>query len=61
MRLFLVSHGSKLAIAGFLGPAEKESFAKALSARHRRGEARTDAQSRFVSAEIGWFGATVQT
>jgi len=30
MRLFLVSHGRKLAIAGFLGPAEKESFAKAL-------------------------------
>jgi uncharacterized membrane protein len=31
MRLFLVSHGRKLAIAGFLGPVEKESFAKALS------------------------------
>jgi uncharacterized membrane protein len=30
MRLFLVSHGRKLAVAGFLGPAEKESFAKAL-------------------------------
>ena len=32
MRLFLVSRGRKLAIAGFLGPAEKESFAAALSA-----------------------------
>ena len=31
MRLFLVSQGRKLAIAGFLGPAEKESFAKALA------------------------------
>jgi len=30
LRLFLVSHGRRLAIAGFLGPAEKESFAKAL-------------------------------
>ena len=30
LRLFLVSHGRKLAVAGFLGPAEKESFAKAL-------------------------------
>jgi len=30
LRLFLVSHGRKVAIAGFLGPAEKESFAKAL-------------------------------
>src|SRR2546421_8936594 len=32
LRLFLVSHGRKLAVAGFLGPAEKESFATALSA-----------------------------
>jgi uncharacterized membrane protein len=32
LRLFLVSRGRRLAIAGFLGPAEKESFAKALSA-----------------------------
>ncbi|MEJ0073977.1 MAG: DUF2244 domain-containing protein [Alphaproteobacteria bacterium] len=31
LRLLLVSHGRKLAIAGFLGPAEKESFAKALA------------------------------
>jgi uncharacterized membrane protein len=30
MRLFLVSRGRKLAVAGFLSPAEKESFAKAL-------------------------------
>lgn len=32
MRLFLVSRGRRLAVAGFLGPKEKESFAKALSA-----------------------------
>jgi uncharacterized membrane protein len=30
LRLFLISHGRRLAIASFLGPAEKESFAKAL-------------------------------
>ena len=30
LRLFLVSRGRKLAIAGFLSPAEKESFANAL-------------------------------
>ena len=32
MRLFLISHGKRLAVASFLGPDEKESFAKALSA-----------------------------
>jgi uncharacterized membrane protein len=32
MRLFLVSRGKRLAVAGFLGPKEKESFAAALSA-----------------------------
>jgi len=31
-RLFLVSHGRRLAIASFLGPDEKKEFAKALSA-----------------------------
>jgi len=31
-RLFLVSHGRRLAIAGFLGPDEKASFARALAA-----------------------------
>jgi uncharacterized membrane protein len=30
-RLFLVSRGKRLSIAGFLGPDEKASFAKALS------------------------------
>jgi uncharacterized membrane protein len=30
-RLFLISRGERLAIAGFLGPEEKKSFAKALS------------------------------
>jgi uncharacterized membrane protein len=43
-RLFLVSHGRRLAIAGFLGPQEKESFASALSAalgEAKRGPTRT--------------------
>jgi uncharacterized membrane protein len=30
LRLFLISHGRRLAIAGFLGPDEKASFARAL-------------------------------
>ena len=32
LRLFLVSRGQRLAIAGFLAPEERESFAAALSA-----------------------------
>jgi uncharacterized membrane protein len=43
-RLFLVSHGRRLAIAGFLGPDEKASFATALSAalgEAKRGPTRT--------------------
>jgi len=32
LRLFLVSRGKRLAVAGFLSPKEKESFATALSA-----------------------------
>jgi uncharacterized membrane protein len=43
-RLFLVSHGRRLSIAGFLGPKEKESFAAALAAalgEARRGPTRT--------------------
>jgi uncharacterized membrane protein len=43
-RLSLISHGRRLSIAGFLGPAEKESFAAALSAalgEARRGPTRT--------------------
>jgi uncharacterized membrane protein len=43
-RLFLVSHGRRLAIAGFLGPQEKASFAHALSAalgEARRGPTRS--------------------
>ena len=43
-RLFLVSRDRRLAIAGFLGPTEKESFARALSAalgEARRGPTRT--------------------
>ncbi len=37
-RLFLISRGQRLAIAGFLGPREKQSFARALS--EALGEAR---------------------
>jgi uncharacterized membrane protein len=43
-RLFLVSRGQRLAIAAFLGPQEKESFAHALSAalgEAKRGPTRT--------------------
>ena len=43
-RLFLVSHGRRLPIAAFLGPQEKESFAKALAAaigEAKRGPTRT--------------------
>jgi uncharacterized membrane protein len=44
LRLFLVSRGDKLAVAGFLSPKERESFATALSAalgEARRGPTRT--------------------
>jgi uncharacterized membrane protein len=43
-RLFLVSHGRRLAIASFLGPVEKEQFAAGLSAalgEAKRGPTRT--------------------
>jgi uncharacterized membrane protein len=43
-RLFLVSRGRRLAIAGFLGPAEKANFALALSnalGEAKRGPTRT--------------------
>jgi uncharacterized membrane protein len=43
-RLFLVSHGRRLSIGGFLGPDEKASFAKALATalgEARRGPTRT--------------------
>src|ERR1043166_7086670 len=44
LHLFLVSRGKRLAVAGFLGPTEKESFAKALAAaigEAKRGRIRT--------------------
>jgi uncharacterized membrane protein len=44
LHLFLVSRGKRLAVAGFLGPTEKESFAKALAAaigEAKRGPIRT--------------------
>jgi uncharacterized membrane protein len=43
-RLWLVSHGRKLALASFLGPQEKQEFAHALAAalgEARRGVTRT--------------------
>jgi len=43
-RLFLVSHGRRLSIAGFLGPDEKKGFATALAAalgEAKRGPTRT--------------------
>src|ERR1700674_1267580 len=43
-RLFLVSHGRRLPVAGFLGPREKAEFALAFSAaltQARRGPSRT--------------------
>jgi uncharacterized membrane protein len=43
-RLFLVSHGRRLSIAGFLSPDEKKSFASALGAalgEAKRGPTRT--------------------
>ena len=43
-RLFLVTRGKELAIASFLGPDEKASFAKALGkalAEAKRGVTRT--------------------
>ncbi len=44
MRLFLVSRGLRLVVAGFLSPSERESFAHALSAalaEAKRGPTRT--------------------
>jgi uncharacterized membrane protein len=49
-RLFLVSHGRRLAIAGFLSPAEKASFARALISalgEARRGPTRTQIRPLF--------------
>ena len=43
-RLFLISRGQRLAIAGFLGPKEKQSFAEALGKalfEAKRGPTRT--------------------
>ena len=43
-RLFLVAHGRRVSVAGFLGPEEKTGFADALSAalgEARRGPLRT--------------------
>jgi uncharacterized membrane protein len=44
LRLFLVSQGRRLTVAGFLAPSERESFAKALAAalgEAKRGVTRT--------------------
>jgi uncharacterized membrane protein len=45
LRLFLVSRGRKLAVAGFLSPKERESFAAALAAalgEAKRGPTRSE-------------------
>jgi uncharacterized membrane protein len=47
LRLFLVSRGERLAVANFLAPQERESFAEALSAalsEAKRGPTRTAIQ-----------------
>ena len=46
LKLFLVSRGRRLAVAGFLSPKEKESFAAALCGGARRGAPRADAGDR---------------
>src|SRR5262249_17212539 len=66
-RLFLVSHGRRLAIAAFLSPPEKASFATALTGalgEAKRGPGRPASGPRSpagrgieISAGNGWFGA----
>ena len=54
-RLFLVSRGRRLSIAGFLGPDEKKSFATALSAalgEAQRGPTRTVSNRRQKSGGL---------
>ena len=55
-RLFLISRGQRMAIAGFLGPEEKASFAKALS--QALFEAKRGPAQKLAGAEIGWFAAS---
>ena len=63
-RLFLVSRGRRLPIAAFLGPDEKASFAQALAAAHRRGQARADADggwSRLSTASAAGLAANPES
>ena len=53
LRLFLVSRGRKLPVAGFLAPEEKESFAAGAVGRARRGQARADADGAFRVRKSG--------
>ena len=55
-RLFLVSRGKQLAIASFLGPDEKASFAQALGQCAERGQARGDADDSVTAIQKsgGW-------
>ena len=52
-KLYLVSRGRRLAIASFLGPDEKASFANALMAALTGRPARPDLQSGGVKREVG--------
>ena len=56
-KLYLVSRGRRVSIASFLGPDEKASFAKALTAAlqaAKRGPTYNPVTE--VMSEIGWFG-----
>ena len=58
LKLFLVSRGRKLPVAGFLSPAGKGKLRRGAVGGAGRGQARADAGCRFRS-EIGWDGRTV--
>ena len=58
-KLYLVSRGRRVSVASFLGPDEKASFAKALTAAlqaARRGPTYNPVCMRRWLSEIGWFG-----
>ena len=57
-RLFLVSRGRKLAIAGFLGAEGEGKLRAGALGGAGRGQARADADGvRIEPQEIGWVGA----
>ena len=55
-RLFLVSRGKQLAIANFLGPDEKASFAAGARQRAERGQTRGDQDDVQLVQESGGCG-----